>query len=207
MAINIETPSRIWRRIQEGEAHEDDMPSLPSLPGFDDSGILPDKSLSISTRQTPNRTVTAARNTSLRRSANSSSTSRKEDGLVLPSRPSSGGYKTETTERRNIALEDDSLDISLPPQPVYTEDEVEIGSFDATEHSPSVGTLSRSRQVPGSEDDDDISLTEALASVSRTPSPVPPDPMLEKSGTVDSTENFTESALGPPNARVRFRLS
>ena len=38
MALPVETPSRIWRRIEEGEAC-DDMPSLPSLPQFDASGL------------------------------------------------------------------------------------------------------------------------------------------------------------------------
>ena len=32
---SIETPSRIWRRIEANEAQNSDMPSLPSLPSFD----------------------------------------------------------------------------------------------------------------------------------------------------------------------------
>lgn len=32
---SIETPSRIWRRIEANEAQNSDMPSLPSLPEFD----------------------------------------------------------------------------------------------------------------------------------------------------------------------------
>lgn len=37
MNIPYETPARVWRRIQEGEEHGEDMPSLPSFPGFEDS--------------------------------------------------------------------------------------------------------------------------------------------------------------------------
>ncbi|KAL5513309.1 hypothetical protein ACEPAH_3707 [Sanghuangporus vaninii] len=39
MALAIETPSRIWRRIKEGEARDSEMPSLPSLPDLDVSGL------------------------------------------------------------------------------------------------------------------------------------------------------------------------
>ena len=37
MALPYETPARVWRRIQEGEEYGEEMPSLPSFPGFDDS--------------------------------------------------------------------------------------------------------------------------------------------------------------------------
>lgn len=53
MALAAETPSRIWRRIEEGEARGAELPSLPSLPGFDgssgdgDAESLPSKSLSM----------------------------------------------------------------------------------------------------------------------------------------------------------------
>ena len=42
MATMLETPSRIWRRIEAAEARE--MPSLPSLPPFEDSGDLEESS-------------------------------------------------------------------------------------------------------------------------------------------------------------------
>ena len=52
MALAIETPSRIWRRIKEGEALDDEMPSLPSLPDLDVSGLsdLEPPSLSVVTQ-------------------------------------------------------------------------------------------------------------------------------------------------------------
>jgi hypothetical protein len=34
----LETPSRVWRRIEAQAAIGKEMPSLPSMPGFDDSG-------------------------------------------------------------------------------------------------------------------------------------------------------------------------
>ena len=37
MALPYETPARVWRRIEEGEEHGEEMPSLPSFPGLDDS--------------------------------------------------------------------------------------------------------------------------------------------------------------------------
>ena len=37
MALPYETPARVWRRIEEGEEHGEEMPSLPSFPGFEDS--------------------------------------------------------------------------------------------------------------------------------------------------------------------------
>lgn len=37
MSLKVETPSRIWRRIQDCEARNGDMPSLPSLPVYDES--------------------------------------------------------------------------------------------------------------------------------------------------------------------------
>src|SRR5258705_3699569 len=42
MATVLETPSRIWRRIEAIEHR--DMPSLPSLPLFEDSEVLEDES-------------------------------------------------------------------------------------------------------------------------------------------------------------------
>ncbi|KAF8586444.1 hypothetical protein K439DRAFT_1631700 [Ramaria rubella] len=38
MAMSMETPSRILRRIEALEAQDSDLPSLPSFPAFDDSG-------------------------------------------------------------------------------------------------------------------------------------------------------------------------
>lgn len=46
--MEIETPSRIWRRIEEGEARNVEMPSLPSLPGYDDSEAVETRSMSLS---------------------------------------------------------------------------------------------------------------------------------------------------------------
>lgn len=47
MATQPETPSRILRRIEQDEALADDMPSLPSLPGYDDSAIEQSSSSSL----------------------------------------------------------------------------------------------------------------------------------------------------------------
>jgi hypothetical protein len=39
MAHMLETPSRVWRRIEAQVASGREMPSLPSMPGFDDSAL------------------------------------------------------------------------------------------------------------------------------------------------------------------------
>ncbi|KDN47664.1 hypothetical protein RSAG8_03454, partial [Rhizoctonia solani AG-8 WAC10335] len=56
MAYRLETPSRIWARIEQ--AQDEELPSLPSMPGFEDSGF-PDETEGVSIQHsyypTPNK--------------------------------------------------------------------------------------------------------------------------------------------------------
>jgi hypothetical protein len=59
MAYRLETPSRIWARIEE--AQDEELPSLPSMPGYEDSAF-PDESEAVSIQHsyypTPNKVKT-----------------------------------------------------------------------------------------------------------------------------------------------------
>ncbi|CAE6516063.1 unnamed protein product [Rhizoctonia solani] len=59
MAYRLETPSRIWARIEQ--AQDEELPSLPSLPGYEDS-VFPDESEGVSIQHsyypTPNKPKT-----------------------------------------------------------------------------------------------------------------------------------------------------
>ena len=132
--------------------------------------------------------------------------SRKEEELSSSLKSSASSRKTAPTNPQIVVPDDESLDISLPPHPVYSDDDIDVGSFDAAENSPSIGTLSRSRHIPGSDDDDDISLTEALASVSRTPSPIPSEQQFGSNIEHSLATNLTESALAASAVKVSLCL-
>src|SRR5882762_9549711 len=102
----LETPSRIWRRIEANEDH--DIPSLPSLPGFDDSAAGDptdttsgsdqdhdvDLDISLPVHSTPALSSRTAAST-IRPPGSSSSTTRFANSIASRnSRSTSGGFST-----------------------------------------------------------------------------------------------------------------
>ncbi|KAG8745658.1 hypothetical protein FRC10_007355 [Ceratobasidium sp. 414] len=148
MAMRLETPSRIWARIEQ--AQDEELPSLPSMPAFEDSAF-PDESEGISVQHsayypTPNKPKPPSTYTPTPRPnkirALSTPRSTGETTARAPIQPDNSHSASST---RSHELSTDSLPEEYLPPP--TEDDVELS----------------------------MSLTDALESVSRSGSPDEPD--------------------------------
>ena len=181
MAIISETPSRIWRRIQDGE--ERDMPSLPSLPAFEDSAMVDadtsshrdESSDNLSNISTPITSTPAPTNShhtastiyghsataSATRFANSIRSSNRS------SRSSLAGFMSSKSISR-LPPQHESFDVSaIPslPAPDVSDEELD-------ESQDSVPNAYLPPQDTQHEDEyGDLSITDALRSVSRSGSP------------------------------------
>ncbi|KII85948.1 hypothetical protein PLICRDRAFT_114966 [Plicaturopsis crispa FD-325 SS-3] len=176
----LETPSRIWRRIEAVEGRSRDMPSLPSLPAFEDSNAassstsesdqLPsDDDISLPIQSTP---AVSAHPSAATLRAGSQSASRFASSIASRSSRSTNTAKFALSASRSRALssasgrnnKQDSFDVSeIPSLPDRAEESDE--SKDSS--LPEV-------YLPLEEDEEpDVSLTDALQSVSRTGSPLP----------------------------------
>ncbi|KAF8159408.1 hypothetical protein B0H34DRAFT_703324 [Crassisporium funariophilum] len=218
MAAMLETPSRIWRRI---EAIEDrDMPSLPSLPHFEDSGEVEEQSEEIlrheyddqydeevdsissrlhSTPASTHHTVTST----VHPPSSTSSTARFAQSLASRSNKSTGGLSSRGMSTRQS--QHDSFEVPSLPK-------IQMGSgtghySDGTDEDE--GSRSSVPDVylpPPDEDDDeldrrsDLSMSDALQSISRTSSPpFPPEPM-SRDKTPKKHYDFSVSLKSEPKA-------
>ncbi|KAJ7781957.1 hypothetical protein DFH07DRAFT_1017858, partial [Mycena maculata] len=187
MAGMLETPSRIWRRI---EAIEDrDMPSLPSLPAFGDSEGEEDSLNQVSDQHdadevdeqlsnisAPMHSTPAA--STIRPTSSTSSTSRFANSIARTSRSSMGRSSTRGFSTRQ-SHPDSFDDVSAIPSLPDLQPERGTGHFSEEDEA----AFNRSRESvpevylpPNADEEDeegehDVSLAEALESVSRTSSP------------------------------------
>jgi hypothetical protein len=188
----LETPSRIWRRIEANE--DNDMPSLPSLPAFDDSApgaptdttsesdqdVDPDISLPVhSTPALLSHTATST----IRPPGSASSTARFALSIASRnSRSSSGGFSMSagSSFQRSQPLQSHPPeltfnDVSLIPSLPQIRPEQNTETED-TDMEVSNASSSRPQDLHKSQgEDDDLSLTDALRSLSRSSSPFPPE--------------------------------
>ncbi|KAG8721405.1 hypothetical protein FRC08_013359 [Ceratobasidium sp. 394] len=146
MAMRLETPSRIWARIEQ--AQDEELPSLPSMPVFEDSAF-PDESEGISVQHsayypTPDKPKPPSTYTPTPR----------PNKIRALSTPRSAG---ETTARAPIQP-DNSHSASSNPRELSTD------------------SLPEEYLPPPTEDDAELSmsLTDALESISRSGSPEEP---------------------------------
>ncbi|KAI0738429.1 hypothetical protein C8Q80DRAFT_243410 [Daedaleopsis nitida] len=174
MAAYLETPSRVWRRIQADQ--DRDMPSLPSIPAFDDSASpqfsmddsshdssQEDMQIASPIQSTPNvlshmaSTVRAPSSTSSAARFAQSIASRSSKSSISISRGMSARYRQEP-----------SFDISaIPSVPLPdASGEMEIRSSDQDSEN-SVPEV----YLPPGDEEPDLDLSEALQSVSRSNSP------------------------------------
>ncbi|KAG2137784.1 hypothetical protein BD769DRAFT_1384914 [Suillus cothurnatus] len=178
----LETPSRIWRRIQA--ADEGEPPSLPSLPAFDDSGAQDSDSDHHSTddspdilpvHSTPAAVSVYTATSTIKLQSSTSSTARFASSLASRSvsAKSSSASRTYPYPRSPVQSFEVSAITSLPHE-----------SDENTE--PEDSPLARSkRSVPESHlppeenETDDMSLEDALQSVSRSSSPFSPEIPLD----------------------------
>ncbi|KAF8902351.1 hypothetical protein CPB84DRAFT_1961582 [Gymnopilus junonius] len=221
MATMLETPSRIWRRI---EAVEDaDMPSLPSLPPFDNSAEEEDisnepgrqghdqydddfESMHSPLQSTPastQHTITAA----LRAQSSTSSTARFAHSIASRSNKSLGNM-TSSPVASSRRSQHDSFEIpSLPRiQPnadarryspeTEEEEQGEEGQEGSKSSVPDV-------YLPPEEDeaahDREFSLTDALESISRSSSPSFP-PQVSRENTPKKNYDYSVSLKSEPKA-------
>ncbi|KAF9479579.1 hypothetical protein BDN70DRAFT_878644 [Pholiota conissans] len=191
MATMLETPSRIWRRIEAVEAR--DMPSLPSLPPFEDSQEVEESQLVAPTQQddedqyddlfddvissplqsTPTATHYST-TTAFRAPSSTSSTARFAHSIASRSNRSSSGMTSRGMLLRKS--QHDSFDIpslpDIPPTAGISQFSEEAEEEDV-EKSNSVPDV----YLPPPDEDEEnreLSLTDALESVSRSNSPFSP---------------------------------
>lgn len=186
MAALLETPSRVWRRIQAVEGQ--DMPSLPEVPAFEDSAdadpsssrLLPQESDDTTDDDDLLHTIPSTRHSTpgasqygstVRPFGSAHSTprfvnsfgSRKSFvaspgfGFRASPRDSLGTNKVSPNPRIDLAVDADDDDIS--------------GHDLGQESKSSVPDVYL--PPPDDEDEDDISISDALQSVSRASSPAP----------------------------------
>lgn len=178
----LETPSRIWRRIQA--ADEGEPPSLPSLPAFDDSGAQDSDSDQHSTDDGPNilpvHSTPAAvsvhtATSTIRLQSSTSSTARFASSLASRSvsAKSSSASRTYPYPRSPAQSFEVSAIASLP----HESDEItepEDSPLAYSRHS-----VPESHLPPEENEVDDMSLEDALQSVSRSSSPFSPEIPLD----------------------------
>ncbi|RDB15355.1 Spindle pole body protein pcp1 [Hypsizygus marmoreus] len=205
MATMLETPSRVWRRI---EAIEDrDMPSLPSLPAFEDSADveqsedhdeLDEDLIDIASPMHSTPATTSAHHTAastIRPPSSTSSTARFATSIASRSNKSSLGLSSSrgmSTRRShhdsfNISMIPSLPNISAEPGTMQYTDEEMTDEEHSKDSVPEV-------YLPPDDDSDgerDLSLTEALQSVSRTSSP--PYPLQSFDNGVTPKKNYDYS--------------
>ncbi|KAH9479344.1 hypothetical protein JR316_0007934 [Psilocybe cubensis] len=217
MATMLETPSRIWRRIEAIE--DEDMPSLPSLPPFEHSGIIeettrepsdqPDSDDQFdedfesetsplqSTPASTQHTITSA----LRAPSSTSSTARFAHSIASRSNRSVNNM-TASRGMSSRRSHHDSFDIPSLPRiqpnsaPTTRQDESDGGEEESKSSVPEV-------YLPPEGDADDheqeYSLTDALQSISRSSTP-PISAQVGRENTPKKNYDYSVSLKSEPKA-------
>ncbi|KAH9169868.1 hypothetical protein EDB89DRAFT_1981781 [Lactarius sanguifluus] len=184
----VETPSRIWRRIEADE--QNDVPSLPDLPSFDDSNVLNattttttseesqlDTSSPIQSTPVPSSAIRLQSNTpSTARFAQSIASRASRSGSAFSSSAGSSFKPTASTQRTNISFDDISAIPPYPPPNRVGLDEAEINEDGL----------------------DDLSLAEALQPLSHVGSPFSPEDVAADGHTNSVKYNYSVSLRSEP---------
>ena len=193
----LETPSRIWRRIEAVEGR--DMPSLPSLPAYDDSievssdggvvDISDHLNLSTPIHSTP---ATSSHQTlaSTLHPSSSSSTARFAQSIATRSTKSTMSVRHMTAQ---------SFDISVIPSLPDTYENEDNQFSEEMENGETRESLPNIYLPP--EDEEDALLTDALQSLSRSGSPSPHEE-LENAPTPKKAYDYSISLRSEPKVRV-----
>lgn len=174
MAALLETPSRIWRRIQD----EQEPPSLPSLPGFEHS-MAPETTSDHSSSEDSNL-VLPVHSTPVSLSSHTTATTAK-----LHSSTSSTARFATSVASRSVSAKSSASQAYIK----YPQESFDVSAITSLPHNsedsapPDEGLLSqRVNSIPEiylppveADDGEDMSLVDALESVSRSSSPLPPD--------------------------------
>lgn len=216
----LETPSRVWRRIEAIEGR--DMPSLPSLPPFEDSAdpdnddhddldvdLLNISNMSSRIHSTPAASAHHTATSTIRPTSSTSSTARFASSIASRSTKSSLGLSKSSSSRGmstrrshpdsfNVSMIPSLPDISAEPGTTHYLEEDETDEAHSKESVPDV-YLPPEDDYDEEEEQDDISLTGALESVSRTSSP--PYPMKSFEATPKKSYDYSVSLKS--EAKVR----
>ncbi|KAH9074702.1 hypothetical protein EDB83DRAFT_2352798 [Lactarius deliciosus] len=184
----VETPSRIWRRIEADE--QNDVPSLPDLPSFDDSNDLNATTTTTSEESQLNTSSpiqsTPVPSSAIRLQSNTPSTARfaqsiasraSRSGSAFSSSAGSSFKPTASTQRTNISFDDISAIPPYPPPNRVGLDEAEINEAGL---------------------DDDLSLAEALQPLSHVGSPFSPEDAAGDGHTNSVKYNYSVSLRSEP---------
>lgn len=188
MAAMLETPSRVWRRIEDVEGR--DMPSLPSLPVFEDSSDNQSESHDDRTDDDvmqdilPIHSTPAAFSshtaTTIRPPSSTSSTVRFAHSIASRSTKSAFSVSRASTDKQTPVEQSFNISSipSLPGTRGHDEDDLDIRSSDQeTEESKESSVPDAYLPPDGGEDDISagFDLSDALQSISRSNSPFEPD--------------------------------
>jgi len=212
MAGMLETPSRIWRRIEAVQDRE--MPSLPSLPSFDESEdeeeaatsrVIPEESeeddddfnslANISTPITstpaPNHSHTAALHSHL------STASTVKFAYSIASRSNKSSIGPVTKSKKDSFDITDIPSLSAIPRDGATFDK-DFEDDISRDVGPRIYSPSRSEEMPN-----EYSISEALQSVSRSNSP--PHTLSAKAGTPKRNFDYEESLKSDSKVCILLR--
>lgn len=222
----LETPSRIWRRIEaEGSR---DMPSLPSVPGFDDSAEISissddlrpyhgeyevNEEPSFGHIASPIHSTPAASShhaSTVRATSSTSSTTRFAHSLARSGR-SSLAHSSISRALSARQRYPDSFEISaipsLPDDDIGRRSDCSSGEIDddlvgSRESAPEEYTSDRIRTPMDEDANFDVSLTNALESIS---SPYQSEPERGRTPKEQSYIDYEVSLKSSPKVRVGFQ--
>jgi hypothetical protein len=217
MAGMLETPSRIWRRIEAIENR--DMPSLPSLPHFEDSveaetvlhqdyddqlEFQQDFSISSRIHSTPPSTHHTITSTT-RPPSSTSSTARFAHSLASRSSKSSVALSNSSRGISTRRGQYDSFEVPSLPK-IQSANITEDDDDESKSSVPDVYL-----PPPDEEDDDldrksDLSMTDALESVSRTSSPPFSPEAIECQETPKKNYDYSISLKSEPKVSTKLTL-
>ncbi|KAH9940729.1 uncharacterized protein BXZ73DRAFT_42510 [Epithele typhae] len=203
MAAYLETPSRVWRRIQADQ--DRDMPSLPSLPGFEESGA-PQESIEEEDSEQDMHIASPIQSTpiflsraasTVRAPSSTSSTARFARSMASRSSKSSLTGSRGSVSRRPA---EDSFDVSsIPSLPVRHDDSAEMDIRSSDQDTES--SVPEVYLPPTMDENSDLEfdLSEALQSVSRANSPSPePEPQDHNTPRKKSDYDLSVSLRSEP---------
>lgn len=210
MAAMLETPSRIWRRIEAIENR--DMPSLPSLPPFEDSEDVDFESsdgqsdqelhdMGTAVHSTPAASIHAA---SFRPTSSTSSTARFAKSIASRSAKSSTGpgdvVSPGSASMAGRKPFSDSFNISRIPSLPKIHTEARRRSNETDSEVEDVQDLP-TPEDGFEEEDGDLSISDALQPISRSSSPAH---TYGKEKTPRKSYDYSVSLKSEPKVRGRM---
>ncbi|KXN84255.1 hypothetical protein AN958_12828 [Leucoagaricus sp. SymC.cos] len=211
MAAMLETPSRVWRRIEAVEGQ--DMPSLPSVPALSDSEAEPLTSRVLPQDSDENTDedddVPSPRHSTPAGSSQYNATIRPFSANTTPRLANSIGSRRSFTLARSIGSQRSKQDsFSIVKMPSLPRTNVTTGNAQDSSSDHDLEEQSKSSvpevYLPPPEDDDeldgeDLSIANALQSVSRSNSPAPfAVDAFEDDGTPKKNYDFSASVASEP---------